>query len=57
VHLIADRILVDVVQQVAGRDRNHADVGQVIDHHLQDLAVDVLGARGFEVADLGHCAG
>ncbi|MNP15948.1 hypothetical protein D3C76_1083230 [compost metagenome] len=55
VHLIADRVLIEVVQQVAGRDRDHADVGQVVDHHLQDLAIDVLGARGLEVADQGHC--
>ncbi|MNT57772.1 hypothetical protein D3C72_1951710 [compost metagenome] len=54
-NLIADRILVHVVQQVAWRDRDHADVSQVIDHHLQNLAVDVLGARCLEVADLGHC--
>ncbi|MNP14168.1 hypothetical protein D3C76_1064810 [compost metagenome] len=55
VHLVADRVLVDVVQQVARRDGDHADVGQVVDHQLQDLTVDRLRARGFVVGDLGHC--
>ncbi|MNL34512.1 hypothetical protein D3C87_1564880 [compost metagenome] len=56
-NLIADRVLIQVVQQVARRDRDHADVGQVVDDHLQDLAVDRLWAWGLVMGDLGHCRG
>lgn len=53
-HFIADRILVNVVQQVARRDRDHTDVSEVVDHQLQDLTGQMLWAWGFEMGDLGH---
>ncbi|MNG93402.1 hypothetical protein D3C79_523690 [compost metagenome] len=54
VHFEADAVLVQAVQRVARRQGDAADVGQVVDHHLQDLAFDRLRWRGDEVVEGGH---
>ncbi|MNI99585.1 hypothetical protein D3C73_1587000 [compost metagenome] len=53
-NLKADAVLVQVVERVARRDADGADVGQVIDHQLQDLAFGRLLGWGDNVVGDGH---
>ncbi|MNG14681.1 hypothetical protein D3C84_984550 [compost metagenome] len=53
-HLKTDTVLVEAVQRVARGDANRADVGQVVDHQLQDLALDRLLRRGDKVGEGEH---
>jgi len=41
VHFVADAVLVELIQRIARRDAEAADIGEVIDHHLQQLTFDV----------------
>ena len=54
VHFKADGVLIDAVQQIARGDFHRTDIAQVIDHQLQDLAVDRLADRGIEMGEEGH---
>ncbi len=47
-------VLIEVVQRVAGRDGHAADIGEVVDHHLQDLRLDRLVRGGGEMAEAVH---
>ncbi len=53
-HFKADGVLINAVQQIARGDFHRTDIAQVIDHELQDLAVDRFADRGIEMAEGGH---
>lgn len=53
-HLMADAVLVQRIQRVARRDRDHADVRHVVDDHLRDLTLDRFRRTVFKAGDDGH---
>ncbi len=54
VHLETHHVLVQLIQRVAGLQRNRADVTEIIHHHLQHLAFQRFRRRGVEVGEGEH---
>ncbi len=53
-HLEPHYVLIQRVQRVAGRERNRADIAEVVHHHLQHLAFHRLGRRGVQAGEGEH---
>ncbi len=53
-HLEPHHVLIQRVQQVARRERDGADVAEVVHHHLQQLAFQRFRRRGFQMGEGEH---
>ncbi len=53
-HLEAHHVLIQLIQRIAGLQRDRADVAEIIHHHLQHLAFQRFRRRGVEVGEGEH---